>query len=80
MNVYIPMENVTRVCEESLSQLRVGSSYVQWLMCEDFKGRHLALDGVSANARATHMLEWSDGSDLLLMNDDSVTRVRDTFP
>jgi hypothetical protein len=75
MNVYVPPESVTGVCEEALAQLRVSSSDECWLVCGDFNGHHRVWDRhVPANARGAQLMSWSDENDLILMNDGRVTR------
>mgnify|MGYP001828264297 CR=1 FL=1 len=75
LNVYVPPESVTGVCEEAFGRLRVLGSDECWLVCGDFNGHHPAWDRhVPVNARGAQVLQWSVESDLVLMNDGAVTR------
>ena len=76
LNVYVPPESVTGVCEDVLGRLRVSGSDENWLVCGDFNSHHRVWDSfVAANARGLQVLNWSEESELMLLNDGSATRV-----
>ena len=57
LNVYVPPESVTGVCEEAFGRLRVLGSDECWLVCGDFNGHHPAWDRhVPVNARGAQVI------------------------
>ena len=76
LNVYVPPESVTGVREDMLDCLRVNGSDENWLVCGDFNSHHRVWDPfVTANARGLQVMNWSEESELMLLNDGSATRV-----